>query len=280
MRRTRCLLPLAICVLAPLTALAQWEPEVRLTDNSSESVTSFDNARCVAAAGATIHVVWHDDRDGNTEIYYKRSTDNGTTWGADTRLTTDASWSERPSVAVRDSVIHVVWYDGRIGPPRIFYKHSLDNGTTWGPDVCLTPTAGVGYHPSVAVCGFDRSCRVDRHERRASDLLYAFSGQRHDLGSGEEYHAGRSAGRQEPRIDRGCWFDRPCDMDGHAERSSDLLHALARFWRDLGDGQEYYAGAVAVCLGSGFRFHRPCRVCGFPLWRLPRSITRARLTMA
>jgi hypothetical protein len=153
MGRTRCLLPLAICVLAPLTALAQWEPEVRLTDNSSASVTSFNNARCVAAAGATIHVVWHDDRDGNTEIYYKRSTDSGTTWGADTRLTTDASWSERPSVAVRDSDIHVAWYDGRLESPRIFYKHSLDNGTTWGPDVCLTPTAGVGYHPSVAVCG-------------------------------------------------------------------------------------------------------------------------------
>jgi hypothetical protein len=150
-RRTRCLLPLAICVLAPLTALAQWEPEVRLTDNASQSVTSFDNARCVAAVGATIHVVWHDDRDGNTEIYYKSSTDNGTTWGADTRLTTDVSWSERPSVAVRGSVIHVVWYDGRIGPPRIFYKHSLDNGATWGSDVCLTPTVGVGYHPSVAV---------------------------------------------------------------------------------------------------------------------------------
>lgn len=152
MSKTRCLLPLAMCLMAPLTSLAQWEAEVRLTDNPSASVTSFNNARCVAAAGATIHAVWHDDRDGATEIYYKRSTDNGTTWGADTRITTDASWSERPSVAVRDSIIHVAWYDGRIGPPRIFYKHSLDNGTTWGSDVCLTPTAGVGYHPSVAVC--------------------------------------------------------------------------------------------------------------------------------
>jgi hypothetical protein len=142
-----------MCALAPLTALAQWEPEVRLTDNASASVTSFNNARCVAAAGAMVHAVWHDDRSGNTEIYYKSSTDNGTTWGIDTRLTTDGSWSERPSVAVRESVIHVVWYDGRIGPPRIFYKQSLDNGTTWGSDVCLTPTAGVGYHPSVAVSG-------------------------------------------------------------------------------------------------------------------------------
>jgi hypothetical protein len=151
MRRTSSLLPLALCVLAPLTALAQWEPVVRLTDDPSQSVTSFNNARCVAASGSTIHVVWHDDRDGNTEIYDKCSTDDGTTWGADTRLTTDASWSERPSVAIRDSVIHVVWYDGRLGPPRIFYKQSRENGTTWGSDVCLTPSAGVGYHPSVAV---------------------------------------------------------------------------------------------------------------------------------
>src|SRR5512137_2934503 len=111
MRWIRCLLPLAMGLLAPLTSLAQWEPDVRLTDNPSASVTSFNNARCVAAAGATIHVVWHDDRDGSTEIYYKRSTDSGARWGADTRLTTDASWSERPSVAVRDSAVHVVWYD-------------------------------------------------------------------------------------------------------------------------------------------------------------------------
>jgi len=153
MRKGRYLLSLAVCVLAPLAAFAQWEPEIRLTEDPSESVTCFNNARCVAAAGALVHVVWHDGRDGNTEIYYKRSTDGGTTWGTDTRLTADASWSERPAVAVRDSHVHVVWYDGRVGPPRIFYKHSGDDGTTWGSDVCLTPTAGVGYHPSVAVCG-------------------------------------------------------------------------------------------------------------------------------
>lgn len=153
MTGSRCLLLLAAHLLAPLAASAQWEPEVRLTDNPSASVTAFDNARSVAAAGATLHVVWHDDRDGNTEIYYKRSTDNGTTWGDDKRITTDASWSERPAIAVRGSMVHVAWYDGRLGPPRIFYKRSLDSGTTWEPDVALTPTVGVGYHPSVAVSG-------------------------------------------------------------------------------------------------------------------------------
>jgi len=147
----RSLLPLAICALAPLTALAQWEPDVRLTNDPLDSITCFNNAKCVAAEGAVIHVVWHDNRDGNSEIYYKRSIDNGTTWGPDTRITDDSSWSERPSIAVRNSVVHVAWYDGRLGPPRIFYKRSLDNGTTWGADLSLTPTAGVAYHPSIAV---------------------------------------------------------------------------------------------------------------------------------
>jgi hypothetical protein len=151
MSANRRLLTVVLGLLMPLILLGQWEADVRLTDNSFESRTSFNNAWCVASSGANVHVVWHDNRDGNTEIYYKRSTDNGTTWEADTRLIVDASWSERPSIAVVDSIVHVAWYDGRLGPPRVFYKRSTDNGTTWGSDVCLNPTVGVAYHPSMAV---------------------------------------------------------------------------------------------------------------------------------
>jgi hypothetical protein len=125
---------------------------------------------CVASSGANVHAVWHDNRDGNTEIYYKRSTDNGTTWGIDRRLTVDSAWSERPSVALSDSLVHVVWYDGRLGAPRIFYKRSLDNGTTWGPDISLTPTAGVAYHPSVAVT--DSIVHVVWTDMRAGPQIY------------------------------------------------------------------------------------------------------------
>ncbi len=44
-----------------------WEPEARLTDNLSES-----REPSVAVSGAYVHVVWHDDRDQNWEIYCKR----------------------------------------------------------------------------------------------------------------------------------------------------------------------------------------------------------------
>ena len=44
-----------------------WGPDVRLTDNPSES-----REPSVAVSGTYVHVVWHDDRDQNWEIYYKR----------------------------------------------------------------------------------------------------------------------------------------------------------------------------------------------------------------
>lgn len=154
MRFLKCvIITLLFGLILPGGLFAQWEPAVRLTNDPFDSVTCFANAKAVAASGDTIHVVWADSRDGNYEIYYKQSTDGGTTWGADTALTNDAAWSERPTVVASGSTVHVAWYDGRIGPPRVFYKQSLDNGVTWGADVCLNPTSGVAYHPSMVVSG-------------------------------------------------------------------------------------------------------------------------------
>jgi hypothetical protein len=129
---------------------AQWETDVRLTTNTDSSFTSYNNAWCVAAYSDTVHAVWYDNRDGNYEIYYKRSDDGGVTWGADTRLTDDPNWSYAPSVAVAGSEVHVVWEDDRDQDTEVYYKCSTDNGTTWGPDVLVTTAAGSQGMPSVA----------------------------------------------------------------------------------------------------------------------------------
>ena len=72
-------------------------------------------------SGSAVHIVWQDSRDGNEEIYYKRSTDGGLNWGSDLRLTTNISGSWNPSVSVSGPVVHVVWNDYRIGS-EIWYK--------------------------------------------------------------------------------------------------------------------------------------------------------------
>ena len=136
-----------------LNSFAQWEPDVRLTNASGYSYTSRNNAWCVAANGNVVHAVWYDNRGDNEEIYYKRSTDGGINWGADTRLTNQSGWSELPSIAVSGSFVHVVWADTRDGNEEIYYKRSTDEGISWDSDTRLTNNSAQSTDPSIAVSG-------------------------------------------------------------------------------------------------------------------------------
>ena len=138
-----------------INCFGQWEPDVRLTNNPAGSQTSYNNAWCIAANGNVVHIVWMDDRDGypNSEIYYKRSTDGGVTWGADTRLTNNGFASMYPSIAISGSNVHVVWQDYRAINEEIYYKHSTDGGITWGADTRLTSNTDWSQYPSIAVSG-------------------------------------------------------------------------------------------------------------------------------
>jgi len=129
---------------------SEWSEDTRLTNDGSSSYTPE-----VAVNGINIHIVWHDFRDGNSEVYYKRSTNNGENWGSDTRLTTnDGSSSSTPEVAVNGNNIHIVWHDGRDGYSEVYYKRSTNNGGNWGSDTRLTTNEGsFSIYPSVAVNG-------------------------------------------------------------------------------------------------------------------------------
>jgi hypothetical protein len=141
------------CTLKIEDCLAQWEPDVRLTNDPSGSFTSRNNAWNIASSGSVVHVVWRDHRDGNPEIYYKRSTDAGVTWGADTRLTNNINNSFSPTVSISGLVVHVLWWDYRDGNGEIYYKRSTDAGVSWGADTRLTNNIAESSYPSVAVSG-------------------------------------------------------------------------------------------------------------------------------
>jgi Neuraminidase (sialidase) len=136
---------------------AQWQPDVRLTNDPAYSHTSNSNARLIAANGDTVHVVWYDERDGNPEIYYKRSTDGGISWGADTRLTNINCDKYDPTIVVSGSIVHIAWTDDRNGSTNIeiYYKRSEDGGSTWGADTRLTNAPLSSESPGMAI-----SCMV------------------------------------------------------------------------------------------------------------------------
>lgn len=132
---------------------AQWLNDVRLTNDPGWSSTSFNNAWCIGANGDNLHVVWYDNRDGNYEIYYKRSIDEGSNWGPDTRLTDNSASSEWPAISVSGSDLHIVWYDFRDGNNEIYYKRSTDSGTSWGLDTRLTNQSSNSDYPSISAAG-------------------------------------------------------------------------------------------------------------------------------
>jgi hypothetical protein len=128
-----------------------WEVAKRLTWNSS-----WSEFPAIAADSVNhLHVVWQDSTPGNQEIFYKRSTDSGTSWST-MRLTYTSGDSWDPSIAVdSDDNLFVAWYDGTHGNDEIFYAKSTDGGSSWKTKR-LTWNSGDSWWPSIALDPEDR----------------------------------------------------------------------------------------------------------------------------
>ena len=131
-------------VVAP--ARSRWTPDRRLTVDVADSQLSYNFARSIAADDAgRVHVVWYDKRDGNSQIYYKRSTDGGDTWEPDVRLSYDPALREHPAIAASGNHVYVVWHDTRNDGLDIFFKFSADGGLTWSGETPLTTDGSSSY---------------------------------------------------------------------------------------------------------------------------------------
>jgi len=138
---------LGLIILAQV-AQADWTTYKRLTWTSGES----NNPAIAVDSAGDLHVVWDDPTPGNWEIYYKKSTDAGTTWTISKRLTLTSGASSRPAIAVDPyDNLHLVWSDETPGNGEILYKKSTDGGATWTKDNRLTWTSGHSFEPVIAV---------------------------------------------------------------------------------------------------------------------------------
>lgn len=129
---------------------ASWRSTKRLTRNSGSSVYPS-----IAVSGNNVHVVWQDETPGNSEIFYKRSENNGIIWGKQKRLTKNNGISSSPTVAVLGTHIYVTWWDTTSGNAEIYFRSSNDNGTTWGETRNISHNAGGSYYPVITTLDGD-----------------------------------------------------------------------------------------------------------------------------
>jgi hypothetical protein len=129
---------------------ANWSQAARLTNDPAWSFWPS-----IGCSDSIVHLIWSDWRDGewNWEVYYKRSTDRGASWGADTRLTFDSAYSTHPSIAVSGRNVHVLWEDYRRGyrDPDMYYKHSANDGLTWSSDTRVSDFGGTYMNPTPSI---------------------------------------------------------------------------------------------------------------------------------
>jgi len=153
------LLFISIFLFTTLFSQAQWQPDTPLTnDPGSSQMDGLPNAHCIASSGDTVHVVWKDNRDGaSNEIYYKRSTDGGLSWGSDIRISNNVFTSTAPSISMSGSLVIIVWSDKRDAISNnnyeLYYSRSTDGGSSWSTDTRLTNDPAQSDSPSVSVSG-------------------------------------------------------------------------------------------------------------------------------
>ena len=124
------------------------EPSKNLSGNAGSSFRS-----AIAVSGNNVHVVWQDDTLGNSDIFYRRSTDSGATFpNVIKNLSSNAGTSQLPAIAASGNNVHVVWPDDTALNFDILYRRSTDGGTTF-PNVIknLSSNTGLSSSPEIAL---------------------------------------------------------------------------------------------------------------------------------
>jgi hypothetical protein len=136
-----------------------------LYKHSNDNGTSFTGIRNLSnnpgnSTGAKIasyqdnvYVVWEDATTGNGDIYFKKSMDNGTSFGNIENLSNNTSFSDSFHIAVSGDNIYVVWTDNATGNGDIYFKKSMDNGTSFGNTENLSNDNGKSYGGRIVISG-------------------------------------------------------------------------------------------------------------------------------
>ncbi len=129
---------------------ANWQPGVEIAGDSNDQAPA-----ALAVNGSTVHVVWIE-RVSTSEynIWYRNSTDNGNNWNPSIMIVGPSVYADRPSVDCNSTHVWITWMDERDdgNTNEIYYKYSVNKGSTWSMDIRLTFNEGnESYWPKIVV---------------------------------------------------------------------------------------------------------------------------------
>jgi hypothetical protein len=130
---------------------ATWAPWVYVDRNCTYTSGYGDRAPLPSIAAPTdnnVIITWVDDRSGNWDVLYSRSTDGGATWTPAANLPDSTAGGQVKGWVASDPYggIHFMWYHTPSWPTSssswwsVRYTHSEDYGATLSPSIRLTDT--------------------------------------------------------------------------------------------------------------------------------------------
>ncbi len=137
----------------------------------------------ITSTGNFVYVAWQDNRSGNDDIYFNRSTDNGVTWGTPIRIdlgdAAGASNSAYPRLACQGSNVYCMWKDMRTGSTYLpYFNYSSDNGVTWQAS-SVQLSQGSGYWCQLPLRGgiecignYVYACWADDRDATGADQIF------------------------------------------------------------------------------------------------------------
>jgi outer membrane protein assembly factor BamB len=136
---------------------ATFSENVKVNDDSQEFPQIHGNncPKIVIDDDGTIYIVWTDNRNGDFDIYFSKSSDGGNNFTANVRVNDDFSGEKQlnPTLAIgTDGTLHIAWTDNRAGE-HIYYASSTDGGATFSTNKMVSDGVGALWEraPSLAM---------------------------------------------------------------------------------------------------------------------------------
>lgn len=132
--------------------LIEFEDTMNLSNNTEDSVYGQ-----VRSSDNNIYVVWQESVPGSTdrnyEIFFKKSSDEGNSFGEKIQLSDNIGFSEHPQMASENKNVYVVWADDTNVNKQIYFKMSNNGGNSFGEQVLLSDGNSNAFNQEISSFG-------------------------------------------------------------------------------------------------------------------------------
>jgi len=99
---------------------------------------------------SVLYCVWNDNRTGNWEVHFSRSTDSGYSWSPAVQLSEGGVNTWGSALEASNDTLLVVWEDYRRGASSLYKKVSFDGGLSWSDEYAEVTSPGLSSFPKLS----------------------------------------------------------------------------------------------------------------------------------